>query len=269
MTDTAANNAPVAPETGSQGSGTTSTPAETNAPESAPVDAGEEVQGNLFDNKPIQGNASEEDVAKAKAAEATDEGTKEPEGKAEAEAEEAKPEATLEEMGYGDVMESQKALAGILTEAGIDFNTLDSAIDGDSLDISKLGELDDKTAMLIKTSVEAEIVKMKAVKAERRSALYEHVGGEAKFKAMTDWVNKEAKSNPAFQKEATELYGLMKLGGKQAELAAKEVFNRFSAAPNTSLLINEESAGAGSSEANLSKRERLDKGWESFRKANS
>lgn len=197
--------------------------------------------------------------------ESKDEPEKEDQEKAEEEQEEPK---SLEEMGYGHLPEAQRETAAVAAEMGVSFEMLTEALDEDGkFDTSKLPEeISARDKTLLKAAVEAEYVKLQDNNRARRAELEQHAGGAELYQAMVDWANAKAKADTDFRAELTQHQQLMKLGGLEAELATKALFNKFKADPSSELPDGTKSPENVSEDKRTfkTKRDELDAGWAKF-----
>lgn len=170
-------------------------------------------------------------------------------------------EPDLGEFGYDGLNEEQTAIAKVAMGANINFEQLNEAIVDGELDVTKLEGVDPNTALLLKSGVDAQIIKIKAKNQAIREEIHSTVGGEEPFKAMVDWARKSSVTNEAFQEEATTLFGMMKKGGLEGRMAAKELFSRFEADPNTSFKAAKDVKTETTEKKELTGRAKLDAGW--------
>lgn len=259
-----------ATDAGTQGTGT-ETPAG-NADETTGLEADKtgSDQQSLFEPKTESDLKAEEEKAKEAEAEKSKEENTDDSLDKEKESESEDTAPTAEELGYDNIREDQKVIVELAVESGITRKTLlDAVVDG-QLDISKLGDIPAREAAILKTTVDAEYVKLKNERDTRRTELHNHVGSKENFEAMVEWANKESNTNAEFKAEVGEYVRMMKEGGTQGKLAVQAMFEKFKASPNSSMpLKGGETADNRSTQTKeLTKREKLDQGWENFAKKN-
>lgn len=214
-------------------------------------------QGNLFPKEDItetpepESKVDETEDTDKEDPETNDEESKEEEG------------LSLEDMGYGNLGEEQQGIAQMAVDAGIKYDDLVNAMIDGRLDVTKFEDVPAKDLMVLKTVVDAEYSRLKSLQTERLSEFHGHVGGEANYNAMIEFVNSKMKSDPEFKAEAIEMRGLMSKGGKSAKIAVTSLFDAFKADPSTSLpMVDGETATTGvASTDSRSTREKLDAGW--------
>lgn len=239
--------------------GTTATPVDTKADESLVKN----VDLGIKDEKTADTEAEDsKDSTETKESEGTKEDSKD-------------AQLSADELNYGNYVDNHGDLVQFATELQVPAEKLKACISNDGkVDTSSLTDLSTKDRLTLKMMIEAEVGKAQATQQATIQSLHNAVGGKESFQSMVEWANTAMKNDAKLQEEVRELHAVMKEGGIAGNLAAKELYSKFKAAPQTNRFANVTTPMQVTGEnqattqvfanAHQEKRHALDNGWAKF-----